>query len=211
MLSSTPGTGCFIQIPDESSNCILHPMKVQEFTENSYTAELQGANDASLLEIEQDIFIYYEFKNEFMRQPARIDVIADISTGFTFAFQFTADAVSAERRQCYRVSTVMVEVNSAFGDESNCSVLDVSATGFAVLATRQYKVADIIAATIQFDGEAVKAECRIESIKKLDKAGFRYGVHCINSKSSGGRLLKELQYICATVQRQQLRRMSQAS
>ena len=93
MLSTTPGTGCFVQVPGESSQRILHSAVVQGFANNTYTAELQ--EDAALLETGQDIFVYYESSGDFTRQPARIDLIADTPSGGTFSFRFTGDAVSA--------------------------------------------------------------------------------------------------------------------
>lgn len=209
MLSSTPGTGCFVQVPDGSDKCILHPIVIQEFNQDTYTVELKEF-DAAPLESGQDIFVYYDFKNEFMRQPASIGVIVELSSGFTFTFQFTGDAVSAERRQCYRVSTVMADVSSTFGEEDNCEVVDISATGFAVIAARQYKITEIIVATIQFEGMMVNTQCRIESVQELSNGRIRYGLHCLDGKTIDERQSKGLQQIFATIQRQQLRRMSQA-
>ena len=208
MLSTTPGTGFFVQIPDESSHLILHSAVVQECTNNTYTAELQ--EDTTLLKSGQDIFVYYEFRNEFTRQPARIHVIADTPSGRTFTFQFTGDAVSAERRQCYRVSTVMAAVIATFGGEENCPVVDVSATGYAVIAAEQYKTTDIIKATIQFEGETFSGLGRVESARKLGVGRIRYGLHCVDGKSTDETLRNGLQQISAAVQRQHLRRLARA-
>ncbi len=208
MLSTTPGTGCFVQVPDESSQRILHSAVVQGFRDSTYTAELQ--ENATLLESGQDIFVYYEFRNEFTRQPARIDLIADTPSGYTISFQFTGDAVSAERRQCYRVSTVMAAVTATFGGEENCPVVDVSATGFAVIAAKQYKAMDIVTATVRFESETFSGQGRIESIRELEVGRIRYGLHCVDGKSTDETLRKGLQQISAAVQRQHLRRLSRA-
>lgn len=209
MLNSAPGTGFFVQVPDESDQRILYSAVVRDFTENTYTAELQGA--AVPLESKQDIFVYYEFKNEFMRQPACIDVVVDTPSGRTFAFQFTGDAVSAERRQCYRVSTVMSNVTATFGGEETCAVVDVSATGFALIAAKQYKGADIVEATVLFEGESLSGQVRVESVRELSEGRYRYGLHCLKGEANDEKLRKGLQQISATVQRQHLRRMSRAS
>ena len=208
MLSTTPGTGCFVQVPDESSQRILHSVVVEGFTNNTYTAELQ--EDATLLESGQDIFIYYECRNEFTRQPARIHVIANRESGRAFTFQFTGDAVSAESRQCYRVSTVMAAVTATFGGEENRPVVDVSPTGFAVIAAEQYKAANIVNVTIRFEGETFSGQGRIESIRELSAGRIRYGLHCVDGKSTGEMLGKGLQQISTAVQRQHLHRLSRA-
>ena len=208
MLSTTPGTGCFVQVPDESSQRILHSAVVQGFANSAYTAELQ--EDAAPLESGQDIFVYYESSGKFARQPARIDLIVDTPSGCTFTFPFTGDAVSGESRQCYRVSTVMAAVTATFGGEENCLVVDVSATGFAVLAAEQYKATDIVEVTIRFEGETFNGQGRIEAVRELGAGRIRYGLHCLDGKSTDETLCKGLQQISAAVQRQHLRRLSRA-
>ncbi len=208
MLSTTPGTGCFVQVPDDSSQRILHSAVVHGFANNTYTAELQ--EDAALPESEQDIFVYYESSGKFARQPARIVLIVDTPSGRRFTFQFTGDAVSGETRQCYRVSTIMAAVIATFGGEENCPVVDVSATGFAVIAAEQYKTTDIVEATIRFEGETFSGRCRVESARELIAGRFRYGLHCVDGKSTDETLSKGLQQISAAVQRQHLRRLSRA-
>ena len=208
MLSSTPDTGFFVQIPDESNQRVLHSALIKEFEEDTFTAELQ--EEDGLLECGQDIFVYFEYKNEFMRQPARIEVISVSPSRPTFAFKFTGDAVSAERRQCYRVSTVMAEVNATFGEEEACTVVDVSATGFALIAAKQYKCTDIIAATVLFEGKTFSGQVRVESVRDLSDSQFRYGLYCLKSNATDEQLLMGLQQISVAVQRQHLRRMSRA-
>ena len=145
-----------------------------------------------------------------MRQPARIDLIADTPSGRTFSFQFTGDAVSGETRQCYRVSTVMAAVTATFGGEENCPVVDVSPTGFAAIAAKQYKTTDVVNATVRFEGETYSGRGRIETARELGVARIRYGLHCVDGKATGETLLKGLQQISAAVQRQHLRRQARA-
>lgn len=209
MLSTTAGTRCFVQVPDEASQHILHSAVVQAFANNTYTAELQ--EETALLECGQDIFVYYDSKNDFTRQPAHIDVIADTPSGYTFSFQFTGDAVSAESRQYYRVSTVMAVVTATFGGEENCAVVDVSATGFAVIAAKQYKACDIVETTIRFESETFSGRGRIESIRELIAGRIRYGLHCVDGKATNDTLRMGLPKISAAVQRQHLRRLARAS
>ena len=96
MLSTTPDTGFFVQVPDESCPGILHSAVVQGSTASTYTADLH--EDAPLLESGQVIFVYYESSGKFTRQPARIDAIEETPSGLTFSFQFTGDARSGAAR-----------------------------------------------------------------------------------------------------------------
>ena len=209
MLSTTPDTGFFVQVPDESCPGILHSAVVQGFAASTYTADLH--ENAMPLESGQDIFVYYESSGKFTRQPARIDAIVDTPSGLTFSFRFTGDAMSGEGRRCYRVSTIMAAVTATLGDEENCSVVDVSVTGFAVIASGQFNVRDILEATIRFDHETFSGHGRIESARELSSGRSRYGLHCVDGKSINETLRKGLQQISATVQRQHLRRLSRAS
>ena len=208
MLSTTPDTGFFVQVPDESVQRLLHSAVIQGFVNSTYTADLH--EDAAPLESGQDIFVYYESNGKFKRQSARIVAIVDTPSGRTFSFRFTGDAVSGEGRRCYRVSTVMAVVTATLGDEENCPVVDVSATGFAVIAAEQYMVTDIIEVTIRFEGETFNGRGRIESARELGVGRTRYGLHCVDGKSTDETLSKGLQQISAAVQRQHLRRLSRA-
>ena len=118
MLKTMPDTGFYLQIPDESEERILYPGTVQEWNENIYTAGLQKDDPAP--KVGQEVLIYYEIERKFMKQGARIELISMTDSTTAFHFELTGDPVSAERRQCYRVSTVMAEVSAAFGAEENC-------------------------------------------------------------------------------------------
>ena len=89
-------------------------------------------------------------------------------------------------------------------------MVDVSATGFAVIAAEQYMVTDIIEVTIRFEGETFNGRGRIESARELGVGRTRYGLHCVDGKSTDETLSKGLQQISAAVQRQHLRRLSRA-
>ncbi len=208
MLSTTPDTGFFVQVPDESSQRILHSAVVQGFVSDTYTADLH--EDAAPLESGQDIFVYYESSGKFKCQSARIVRVVDTPSGRTFSFQFAADAVSGEGRRCYRVSTVMAVVTATLGDEENCPVVDVSATGFAVIAAEQYMATDVIDVAVRFEGETFNGRGRIESAREIRVGRFRYGVQCVDGKVTAETLRKGLQHISATVQRQHLHRLSRA-
>ncbi len=209
MLNTVPGTGFYLQISDESEERFLYPATVQEWNENSYTAGLQQDDPAP--EAGQEVLIYYEIEREFVKQGARIELVSKMDSTTVFRFELTGDPVSAERRQCDRVSTVMAEVSATFGAEENCPVLDVSATGFAVVASRRYRTATVVDATVHYAGIASSGKGRIESVRELESGRIRFGVHCISDKETGGTLRAGLQEISASVQRQHLRRLKRAS
>ena len=89
-------------------------------------------------------------------------------------------------------------------------MVDVSATGFAVIAGKQYKACDIVEATIRFETETFSGRGRIESIRELSAGRFRYGLHCVDGTATDETLRKGLPQISAAVQRQHLRRLARA-
>ena len=209
MLNTVPGTAFYLQIPDESEKRILYPATVQEWNENGYTAGWQKVYNAP--EIGQEVLIYYEIESEFVKQGARIKMVSKTDSTTGFRFELTGDPVPAEHRQCYRVSTVMAEVSATFGAEENCPVLDVSATGFAVVASRRYWTATVVDATVRYAGIAYSGKGRIESVRELEPGRIRFGVHCISDTETGGTLGAGLEKMCASVQRQHLRHLKRAS
>ncbi len=208
MLSTTSGTGFFVQIPDGSNERILYAALVEDVEERSYTARLE--EDEAPLKGGQNVFIFYEFKGEFVRQPACTSALSHTQSGINFAFQFTGEPVSAERRQCYRVSTVMAAITATFGDEEKCAVLDVSATGFAVLGTKQRKIGHVVETIVSCGDENFSGQGRIESIRESNCGRFRYGLHCVDARPGREALRIGLQKISAAVQREHLRRLSRA-
>ena len=209
MLNTVPDTVFYLQIADESEERILYPATVQEWNENEYTAGLQ--KDDLALEAGQEVLVYYEIEREFMKQGARIELDSKTDSTPAFRFELTGEPVSAERRQSYRVSTVMAEVSATFEAEENCPVHDVSATGFAVVASKRYRTATVVDATVRYAGIAVSGKGRIESVRELQPNLIRFGVHCISDKETGGTLQAGLQKIWTSVQRQHLRRLKRAS
>lgn len=209
MLNTVPETSFYLQIPDESEERILYPATVQEWNENSFTAVLQ--TDDPALEAGQEVLIYYEIERELVKQEAHIEWVSKTDSTTVFRFELTGDPVSAERRQCYRVSTMMAGVSASFGGEENCPVLDLSATGFAVVAFRRYRTGNVVDATVHYAGIAFRGKGRIESVRELEPGRIRFGLHCISDKETGGTLGAGLEKMCASVQRQHLRRLNRAS
>jgi hypothetical protein len=202
----TSETKMFFSIPSESRKLILHPATVREATESGHTAELEESNVP--FEAGQDLFVYYERRRKFTKQAARIDAVMQNDPTLVVGFQLTGEPVSAESREWFRVSTVMSGLAADFGPETGCPLLDVSSVGFAVEATQTYKIGDVVTATLRFQDKQFSGKARVQSIRELDGGRFRYGIHSIEDKASGGDLRKGQQHISAAVEREQLRRLA---
>ena len=201
-----PGMKMFLNFPNESKKLILHPCMTKEAGERGYTAELEESDLA--VEAGQDVFVYYKLNRKLVKQAARIDAAMNNAAALTIGFQITGDIVSAESREWHRVSTVLNDLTADFGPERNCRLLDVSSVGFAVEATKQYEVGNTVPVTLHFEGEHFAGDARVQSIQELRGGQFRYGLHSLTYKSSGGDLRKGQQQISTAVERAQLRRLA---
>ncbi|MHC4129011.1 MAG: hypothetical protein ACYTE6_02085 [Planctomycetota bacterium] len=199
-------TKIFFSIPGESRRLILHPAKVREAGASGHTAELEESNVP--LEAGKDLFIYYERKRKFVKQAARIDAVMQTNPALVVGFQLTGEPVSAESREWFRVSTVMANLTADFGPETACSLLDVSSVGFAVEAATAYKIGDVVPATLRYQDKRFTGKARIQSIREAAGGRFRYGVHSLEDKGTGGDLRKGQQHISAAIEREQLRRLA---
>ncbi|MHC4428162.1 MAG: PilZ domain-containing protein [Planctomycetota bacterium] len=201
-------TKIFLNLPNQSKQRILHPATVKETKKRGYTAELEEPDVA--IQAGQDLFVYYELKRKFVKQPARIDAVMQTDPVLVVGFQITGEPMSAESREWFRVSTVMANLTASVGAESECRLLDVSTAGFAVEATKRYEVGQIVPVTLRYEGSQFSGQARIQSMRQMNKGRFRYGLHAIEDKASGGDLRKGQQHISAAIEREQLRRLSRS-
>jgi hypothetical protein len=204
-------TEMFMKGSDSSSRGFLHGGKVVEVDRGSYTA--QFAKDVVGCEVGQEVFVYYKRDREFMQQPVTIQevTLAEGDEYAAVAFEPTGEAISAENRQCYRVSTAVTELTARLGDEVECQLLDVSVTGFAVMATKMHGIGATVDATLYFDGKEFPGKARIQSIREMEQGRVRYGLHGLRKSEGGGELLRGMETLSAAVQRIQLRRVAGVS
>lgn len=226
------GTDLFVQFPSESSQHVLHPGMVRQATSGGFIVQVDEADLPA--EAGQEVLIFFEHQRQFMQQPARIDVVMesgpdvedenaeaappsaqrilsgnDEPMGPMLGIETTGDMVSAESRECYRICTVLADITATVGDETDCPVLDVSATGFAVFATQQHPVAGRLHIELSFDGHAAAGDVCIQSSRELADGRYRYGLHCATKGDQA--FARAMQQISMAVQRAQLRRMSGAT
>lgn len=205
------GEGIFFQLPGESKHRVLHSAKIIGVEKRFFTAEVAKKEDFAPEKEEQSIFIYFELKKAFLKQPARIDSITESETTSNIVFETIGEPVSAENRNSYRVSTVMADLTVEVGSEANCPLLDVSAVGFSIISGAHYNIGDIVDAAFEYDDKRYEGKGCVHGIRKLDDEHIRYGVQCTDDKRIPGNLRTGLQRISMAVQRQQLRRLAATS
>ena len=214
------GDQFYVQMPTQSGERILHPAVVVEHTDSKYTAEVEISSPP--LEAGNDIIIFFERMQEFMQQSGRIDMIkpSEVPTddsktppgesekpaGTVIGFQLVDEPVSAENRQCYRVSTVMVELTATLDGEENCHLLDISSSGFSLLSTREHAYGSLVDVTLEYGQNKYSGQARIQNIIEHPRGVFRYGLYGIEDKKTESELGKGRQIISMDIQRLQLRR-----
>lgn len=214
------GDRFYVQIPNQSGKRILHPATVVEHEDSKYIAEVEVSSPP--LEAGNDIIIFFELKKEFMQQSGRIDMIkpsdeptddsVDNSSqtnrfhGTAIGFQLVGEPVSAENRQCYRVSTVMVDLTATLEGEANCHLLDISSSGFSLLSTREHAYGSLVEVTLEYGQNKYSGQARIQNIIEHPRGVFRYGLYGIEDKKVDSELTKGRQVISMDIQRLQLRR-----
>jgi hypothetical protein len=202
------GDGFFLQRSGPSQSQILHPATVTGTTDDGYDGTTCEGIE---LGVGDEIVVFYKLDRSFVKQPARIEAMSEGEEQPTFRFNMLGEPVSAERRQSYRVSTVMTDLKVDFGDEKACPLLDVSAVGFSVMSSVDYGVGKSVRASISFDDERYTGEVFIQGMRELDKDRIRYGVYCLDEGHSGVALKAGLQRLSMYVQRKQLRRLARTT
>ena len=89
-----------------------------------------------------------------------------------------------------------------------CPLLDVSVTGFAVVAPDRCgvgKVGNVVNATLNYEDEQYTGEARIQSVRDLGGHKIRYGLFGVTGDKAGN-LPYGQQKIGMAIQREQLRR-----
>ncbi len=165
-------------------------------------------------EVDQEVLMYFNGKREFMQQVGRIKEIAQPEEGvgepITFTIEPVGDAISAESRQNYRVSTISADLEATVGEEQNLQVQDLSSTGFAVLATEEYQLGQTMEVSIAHADEQCHGIAAVQSVREFAPGRIRYGLRAIEEDPHTGEFLQVLQRISLAVQREQLQRSGAA-
>lgn len=197
----------FVRISIEEPTRVLHAAKVIGKKENLFSIEFEEAGITP--EEKSEILIYYHSNREFVKQSAWIETISTQEPKCILVIALHGEPISAESRECYRVSTLLSSLSTTFGPEKNCQTNDVSITGFSVTASQKYEIGAHVPATLQHEGESFSGIACVQSIRKLGKGQIRYGLHCVSGQGEGDFILQRgLRQIVTAVQRQQMRRLS---
>ena len=197
----------FLQVDEESENRMLHPGKIVGVGDHTYTCEFDPEEVPSCEE-GGAAFIYFEGGRTFMQQTARICSVAEAESKLLITLETTSAPVSAESRECYRVSTIMLGLTVSVADEEDCPLIDVSVSGMSATTASSHQLGDEVAVTLSYDGREYTGKVTVHSVRGPDGGRIRYGFHCVENRRSGGTLQQGLQAVSTSVQRLLIKRMA---
>jgi hypothetical protein len=197
----------FYRIPNEqgAKKQILHSGVVLSLEDDVCVVQLDETCEA--IEENLDGFLHFEQKQKFFQQAARV-VRKESAEPTVFELQLQGEPVSAESRQCYRVSCLGAGIKAKVADELDCEVVDVSATGLAFYATSSYEIGRRVRITFLYGGQEYVGQGTIQSMRRVSAKLTRYGAHCGDTKSKTDTLARSLSSINQSIQRDQLRRLA---
>lgn len=209
------GQNVFVSFVGGSTTRVLHPVRITDRTDEVITIKY-AEPDGLPAERSETVTVFFDGRKGFMQQPGEI-VPPDPEEGDTdgvpsepvVAVRLLGEPVSAESRECYRVSTVLADYHANFGRLGTCKLVDVSATGFGFLSTERLMLGETLEIEFTVGGKTIKGSGIIQSLKEV-RNGFRYGMVCVLDGGASGMALA-LQQLTVDAQRTQLRRLSGAA
>ena len=197
------GERIHLKNPDYPKNRILHSGQVVAIEGENVIAEFRPPRFA--VAPESEFVVFYETRRKFVQQSARIETVEEGGEIWPLRLALIGDAAPAEGREVYRVTTINSAIEASLGEESACPVVDVSSTGFALIARQKYAIGTTVDASIEYGGECYAGEVVIQSIQER-RDGTRYGVRYLERDGQPSAFAGGLNQISMAVQREQLAR-----
>ena len=197
------GIDVFLQLPAEADKRVLHAGEVTGEEEGVWIAEFEEPELE--VAVEQEVLVYYEIKQKFSKQPARIQTVSGDATTIV-SFQTTGDAVQAEDRECYRAATKAYRLTATVDGRPNCRLDDISEKGFGVISPSEYQIGQTLKIRIGFKGERYAGTAVVQAVREMSRGRRRYGMSWVGDKNDSGDLEKGAHTINIAIQHEQMRR-----
>lgn len=205
----------YLQKPVQNQQRNLIPMDVIAHQQGQIIIETSDVFD--WVHEKGQVMVYFEKQRDFMKQSAKMELVLheegeeQVDGVMRYTIELLGEAVSAESRQCFRVSTVISDRKAILDDEGEVKLVDVSATGYAVIATKERNIGQIIKTTLVHEGREFFGTACVQSVCELSKGQIRYGMYSVERNQKSNNLAHGLRTISMAVQREQLRRLARAS
>ena len=201
-----PDEAIFVQTPHPGGDRILHAGRVVETDpERGYLARFEGGELP--VRAGEDVLLFYEWNRRFTQQPAHVVEAAQGTDGLQLGLHMAGDPISAESRECFRVSAIAANLKVSLDRGDPCEILDVSATGFSIFARAEdYTLGALLDARLHHEGCTIPGQVRVQNARKAPSGRLRYGLQCVDDPYGNSLLLRALPRINLAIQREQLAR-----
>lgn len=203
-----PGSDVLFQEPDCNVRRLRRSVAVAVEDD---LVRVQFVAEPFAFEVDQDVLLYFNGKREFLQQVGRVAAVETSEeegeeSRPIFAIEPVGDAVSAESREHYRVSTISAGLEAELGSESALPVQDLSATGLAIVAAEAYTLGDQVEVSIQYGEDCCHGKAAVQSVRELGPGRTRYGLRALEEDAHTPEFLEVLRKMSLAVQREQLQR-----
>jgi len=198
----------FFRLPreDRPNKRVLRPATVTALDDQTCTLRLEEPCPG--IEPDLEAFLHFEARRKFMQQLGRV-LRKESEQPMLLVVQLLAAPTSSESRQCFRVSCLGENLRANVDDQIGCEVVDLSATGLAFYARRDFALGSQVLITLSYAGKSYAGQATIMSSRRLTPRTVRHGVLC--TEREGGTLAKSLASINVAIQGEQQRRLAGTS
>lgn len=194
------GSEVFIQV-GQDGQAQLHPARVVAWSENLVTAAF--ADEQLPVAPGQEATLCYEIQGRFLRRAARVDAVMEGDGRLTVGLAVSRESHASDRRESVRVSTAVVGLTIDVDGEQGCPLLDVSAQGFAAVASVRLEVGQTADVSLTHAGRRFHGQVRVRSAREITPGHYRYGMYCLVNRIAGGNLAEGLRRVRDAVLRKQ--------
>ena len=153
--------------------------------------------------------LYFDWDRNFTKQLVHAVALDGVERERCLDLRPVSEPVSAESRECYRVSAHSARVLAHLGDSPACEVVDVSASGFSVYTRDEHPPGHALRATLIHEGAAIEGFVRVRNLRRTRGGRLRCGVSCIEDGLGSSGLSRALTRLNLALQRAQLARRAE--
>lgn len=157
-------------------------------------------------EIGSPVILFHQIERRFFSQPGKVESICLVSqTETVVTITCESEPVPAENRTAFRAVTVGRQVTATVGRERGCEVVNVSASGLAVMMKNPPKLGTAVEIILQMDKGVIRGHGTLRNCIPMSCRRYKCGFHVQDKQLSTA-----LNTLCMSVQREQLKRLARA-
>jgi hypothetical protein len=200
-MSQTP-VEVYLELPHGTSARVLHCCSVLE--QHGTLLALECTQDLDL-RADMDIQLYRDLHGSFVVQTARLRSVSAPPAPRRLEVELLGEPGNAEERGSLRIAVEHEGLRARIGTCEPMPVLDLSEVGFSARGPEGWEIGDVLDAVFYDSAEELPGRVRVQSARRTDDGGHRYGLLCLD-----GLLKFALGGVLLAVQRAQIERLREA-